>query len=146
MNARTSPFTTDARPNLGDEEIESLYRMAHQLYSSGMRTKAHEVFAFIAAYKPRSIRFNKALGISFMSNGEYEAAIPVLATAMLCDPDSDPALYVACAECLALTERHQQAGRLFKKAKVLLQNQQDCLETQRLDAHADGWLTILKYR
>lgn len=146
MNASPSlsSFAADAMP--GDEEIESLYSVAHQLYTGGMRSKALDLFAFIAACRPRSARFNKALGISLMSNGDYEAAIPVLATAMLCDADGDPALSVACAECMALTKRYRHAGRLFEKAKILLQPSLDCPAMQRLDAHANAWLSILKDR
>lgn len=146
MNSTISASSPDAVIGLSDEELETLYSMAHQLHTGGMRAKAHDLFAFIAACRPRSIRYNKALGISLMSNSDYEAAIPVLATAMLCSPGSDPALSVACAECLALTNRRQQARRLFKKARVLLLQQNDCDEIARLTAHTDGWLNILKDR
>lgn len=119
--------------------------MAHQLHAGGMRIKAHELFAFIAASRPRSIRYNKALGISLMSNGDYEAALPILTMAMLCgSPGGDPALPVACAECMALTNRRQQARRLFKRARALLLQQSGTPEIARLAAHTNGWLNILK--
>jgi tetratricopeptide (TPR) repeat protein len=143
MNS-THPVSISNTAALDDEKIEALYSTAHQLHTSGMRAKAHDLFAFIAAYRPRSIRFNKAFGISLMSNGDYEAAIPVLATAILCNPENDPALSVACAECLALTNRHRQARDLFQKARRLLQEQTDSDELRRLSMHTDGWLAILE--
>jgi tetratricopeptide (TPR) repeat protein len=146
MNSITPASSSGNRFNLNDDELEALYSMAHQLHTGGMRSKAHDLFVFIAACRPRTIRYNKALGVSLMSNGDYEAAIPILATAILCSPGNDPALSVACAECLALTNRHQQARRLFKKAKTMLRQHDSRPEINRLATHADGWLTILKDR
>ncbi|RXZ38766.1 hypothetical protein D9O50_04510 [Oxalobacteraceae bacterium CAVE-383] len=117
--------------------------MAHQLHTGGMRAKARELFALVAAYRPRSVRYGKALGLSLMGNGEYEKAIPVLAAAILCNPESDPALSVAFAECLALTNRRQQAKRLFQKARIALGTADGCTETMRLHQHAERWLAIL---
>lgn len=140
--SKTSPDAGKA-PVIGDEEIEILYSMAHHLHTGGMRAKAHELFALVAAYRPRSVRYNKALGISLMGNGEYEKAIPVLAAAMLCNAETDHALSVAFAECLALTSRRPQALRLFQKAKVSLEAGGDCAETERLRRHTERWLTVL---
>jgi Flp pilus assembly protein TadD len=111
-----------------------------------MRGKAHDLFVYVAACKPQSIRYGKALGISLMSNDDYEAAIPVLAAAMLCSSGKDPSLSVACAECLALTNRHGQARRLFRQAKRLLQQHEGSPDIERLTSHTDGWLSILKDR
>ncbi|MDB5774985.1 MAG: hypothetical protein JWP38_1118 [Herbaspirillum sp.] len=146
MNSTLSVSSPHPVFDLGDDELEALYSTAHQLYTGGMRSKAHDLFAFVASCKPRSIRYNKALGVSLMSNGEHEAAIPVLAAAMLCSSDSDPSLPVACAECLALTNRHRQARRLFKQARNLLRQCAGSPDIDRLIAHTDGWLSILKDR
>jgi tetratricopeptide (TPR) repeat protein len=128
---------------MGDEEIETLYSIAHQLHTGGMRAKAHDLFALVAAYRPRSIRYNKALGISLMGNGAYEEAVPILATAILCNTEDDPSASLAFAECLALTDRRQQALPLFQKARAQLKDRGDCPETRRLSAHADRWLAVL---
>ncbi|HEY4318346.1 MAG TPA: tetratricopeptide repeat protein [Herbaspirillum sp.] len=143
MNSPDIPFAAKPAPAIGDEEIETLYSIAHQLHSGGMRAKALDLFALVAAYRPRSIRYNKALGISLMGSGDYEKAIPILATAILCDTEDDPSLAVAFAECLALTDRRRQALRLFQKARIRLNDHADLPEAERLLAHADRWMAIL---
>lgn len=127
-----------------DDELEALYSQAHHLHQSGMQAKAHDLFFFIASCRPYSSRYCKALGVSLMSNGNYEAAVPVLAAALLHDGGNDIALPVACAECLALTGRKPEARRLFEQAKIMLTHQQHLPDSQRLAAHTEAWLKILK--
>lgn len=127
-----------------DDELEALYSQAHHLHQSGMQAKAYDLFSFIASCRPYSPRYCKALGVSLMSNGNYEAAIPVLAAALLHDGGNDIALPVACAECLALTGRKPEACRLFEQARIMLAHQQDLPDSQRLAAHTEAWLKILK--
>lgn len=127
-----------------DDELEALYSQAHHLHQSGMQAKAYDLFLFIASCRPYSPRYCKALGVSLMSNGNYEAAVPVLAAALLHDGGNDIALPVACAECLALTGRKPEARRLFEQARIMLSHQQDLPESQRLAAHTEAWLKILK--
>lgn len=127
-----------------DEELEALYSQAHQLHHSGMQAKAHDLFFFIANCRPGSPRYCKALGVSLMSAGNYEAAVPILAVALLHDGGTDLALPVACAECLALTGRRPLARRLFEQANTMLRLRQNPPGCDRLIAHTEAWLKILK--
>jgi tetratricopeptide (TPR) repeat protein len=139
-----APVRATGVTDYSDEELETLYRQAHQLHYSGMHAKAHDLFYFIARCRPQSTRYCKALGVSLMSGGNYAAAVPVLTAAMRHDNGDDPALPVACAECLALTGQRRQARRLFEQARVMLQHQQALPEFSRLSTHTEIWLNILK--
>ena len=107
MNATTATFASlvaeleslESSRRYSRDELEAVYSLAHNLYSSGKFEEALRYFAFLTLYKPTDGKYLLGLGSSQQMARRFEAAIQTYSFLTLLDP-SDPGPTLRIGECL----------------------------------------------
>src|SRR5690349_8738507 len=80
----------DSAKRFSKDELEAVYALAHNLFSSGKFDEALKYFAFLTLYAPTDPKYLLGLAASQQMARQFEAAIQTYSFLTLLDP-SDPA-------------------------------------------------------
>ena len=85
--------------NVTNEQIESLYALAYNLYTSGNFEDAGVVFQALCLYRHKDVRFWMGLGGCRQALGEYKGAIDAYGMAGAAGLLADPQPFLFGAQC-----------------------------------------------
>ena len=85
---------------VSEETLETLYALAHGLYTSGSFHDAQVVFQSLCVYNPNEYRFWMGLAGSRQALEQYQAAIDAYQMAAVATSLSNPEPFLFAARCL----------------------------------------------
>ena len=85
--------------NVSDAQVESLYALAYNLYTSGNFEDAGTVFQALCLYRHKDVRFWMGLGGCRQALGEYKLAIDAYGMAGTVALLADPQPFLFGAQC-----------------------------------------------
>ncbi|MBO5659092.1 MAG: SycD/LcrH family type III secretion system chaperone [Duodenibacillus sp.] len=94
---------------VSDETLESMYALAHGLYTSGSHHDAQVVFQALCVYNPNDYRFWMGLAGSRQALEQYAAAIDAYQMAAVSTQLSTPEPFLFAARCLLKLGRKDDA-------------------------------------
>ena len=100
------------------EELETVYALAHNLYSSGRFEEALRYFAFLTLYRPTDPKYLVGLAAAQQMARRFEAAIQTYSFLTLLDP-TDPQPTLRIGECLMLLGQTAEARDCFAMVVAL---------------------------
>jgi type III secretion system low calcium response chaperone LcrH/SycD len=103
----------DSSKRFSRDELEAVYALAHNLFSSGKFDEALKYFAFLTLYAPTDPKYLLGLAASQQMARQYEAAIQTYSFLTLLDP-SDPGPTLRIGECLMMLGQANDARDSFK--------------------------------
>ncbi len=96
-----------------DEQIEALYALAYNLYSSASYADACTVFKALCMYRHKDARFWLGLGGCLQASGDLKAAVNAYGMAGTVKLLSDPVPFLYGAQCyMQLGDRENAVGAL----------------------------------
>jgi tetratricopeptide (TPR) repeat protein len=131
----TQPGAPNSRARFSDDELEAVYTIGYRLSARQMYEEAYGIFATLLLFRPRSVRYLKAAGLCLMGMRRYQSAILPLSAALLLD-DRDPAIALACGECLGFLGGGASMQGLLGRAASLADEAGDEATAER----ARAWL------
>ena len=129
----------DSSKRFTQEELETVYGLAHNLYSTGRFDEALRYFAFLTLYRPTDPKFLLGLAASQQMSRNYEAAIQTYSFLTLLDP-TDPGPTLRIGECLMLLGQADEARDSFRMV-IALANASG--QHGPLKARAEGLLQVM---
>lgn len=97
---------------------QTLYAVAHKLYSDGRYDLAQHLFAQLVLYDHQDPRYMKGLAAATHMRGDYEQAIQMYSMAALMDA-SDPATVMHAGDCFRAMGRRDRALESFDLARAM---------------------------
>lgn len=99
--------------NISDEQIESLYALAYNLYTSGSFADAGTVFQALCLYRHKEVRFWMGLAGCRQATGDVKGAIDAYSMAGAAGLLADPEPFLYAARCyIQLGDRENAVGAL----------------------------------
>ena len=103
----------DSSKRFSKDELEAVYALAHNLFSSGKVEEALKYFAVLTLYSPTDPKYLLGLAASQQMSRQYEAAIQTYSFLTLLDP-SDPGPTLRIGECLMMLGQTADASDSFR--------------------------------
>ena len=101
--------TVSRMTGVSEETLESMYALAHGLYTSGSHHDAQVVFQALCVYNPNDYRFWMGLAGSRQALEQYAAAIDAYQMAAVATQLSTPEPFLFAARCLLKMGRKDDA-------------------------------------
>jgi type III secretion system low calcium response chaperone LcrH/SycD len=99
--------------NMKKEEIESLYALAYNLYTSKSYKAAETVFQALCLYNHKDVRFWMGLGGSRQANGNLSGAVDAYAMAGTAGMLKDPEPFLYAVQCyIKLGDKENAIGAI----------------------------------
>ncbi len=99
--------------NVTDEQMESLYALAYNLYTSGNFADAGTVFQALCLYRHKEVRFWMGLAGCRQAQGDLKGAVDAYAMAGTAGLLSDPTPFLFAAKCyIQLGDKENAVGAL----------------------------------
>lgn len=111
-------------PLFTPEAIESMYGMAHQMYSSGNFEQASHVFRVLTFLDATKKRNWMGLGASLQMLKQYGEAVDMYGIAGLME-ENDPYIHFHAAECLFLMGEKEKGRIALNSAEMMAEKQKN---------------------
>jgi len=108
----------DAAHRFTDAELEVVYSLAFNLYSSGRYLEALKYFQFLSLYRPVKARFLKGLAACQYMSQQYQEASTTSSLLVLLDPNDAEALFLN-GQALLMTGETEDAKLCLQHAASL---------------------------
>ena len=103
----------DSSKRFSHDELETVYALAYNLYSTGRYDDALRYFTFLILYRPTDPKYLLGLGAAQQMGKQFEAAIQTYSFLTMLDP-SDPGPTLRIGECLMLLGQAAEARDSFQ--------------------------------
>jgi type III secretion system low calcium response chaperone LcrH/SycD len=113
MEAMFQGATVAEAAGVTQQQLEALYALGHNLYTTGRQSEAETVFKGLCLYDYSDSRFWTGLGASLQAGAKFREAIDVYSMAAMSSGLKDPApIYYAALCYLKLDQREEAVAAL----------------------------------
>ena len=104
--------------SITDDEINTIYAVAHQLYEHGKYEKAHDIFSYLCLLDHKEPRYFLGMGACRQLCNQHEQALAAYGHAAILHP-YDPRPSYHAGECLIALNRPTEALEALKATMIL---------------------------
>ncbi len=126
--------------DLSDQDMETVYSVAYNLYNGGKYEDAAKTFRFLCFYDHLELKYWKGLAASLQLMESYKDALAAYSMAMLLDM-TDPVTTMHAADCHLALGNRQEAMDAFECSVVSAQDEPKYAEVK---TRSQAMLDLLK--
>ena len=132
--------TLQSHFDLGDDDMEAIYALAHGQFAARKYDKAADLFKFLCLCDHKEPRWFYGLGMAKQHTADYAGAAEAYGMATLLDTD-DPLPQAQAGYCLMFLERWSEAQSALEGAVMACEDNE---EHAALKRQAEGMLATAK--